>query len=196
MKTLHLALLFLCLIYGTAGFCNEAEKLGKCSIKYSHIPSAFPIDTCGHGGGDLPPGCGYILLKRPGTNCVVAIIKKTLETMSLNPIEEKLWNYGEIPRLENLTKTQAYYLWGQPTQKKESNETTYQLAPSFSNDPKSSFFLDVVFENDRIKTYRIRDCYRSFEWHSVKGGQALIAPALLFGILFASVFANRKNARA
>ncbi len=195
MRALQWALLLFCLVLGNPGFCNEAEKLSKCSIKYSHIPSAFPIDTCGHGAGELPTGYGYILLKRPGTNLFVAIIKKTPKTMLLNPIEGSLWNYGEMPRLENMTKTQADCLWGQPTSKKE-NEFAYQLAPSFSNDLKSSFFLDVVFENNRIKTYRIRDCYKSYDWHPVKGGQALIVPALLGGILFAIFFTNRRSSRS
>lgn len=197
MKAIYLALLLSYLTLSNPGFCNEneAEKLSKCSIKYSHVPSSLPIDTCGHGEGELPSGYGYILLKRHGTNLFVAVIKKTPKTLLLNPIEEKLWNYGEMPSLEKMTKIQADYLWGLPISKRDSNEFTYQLAPSFSNDPKSSFFIDVVFENDRLKTYRIRDSYKSFDWHLVNRGQALIAPALLSGILFAVFIRNRKRSR-
>lgn len=93
-------------------------------------------------------------LSRPGRSNCVAVCADGI----LNPVDE--FDYGPIPDLPDITKEQAQALWGPSLkiQKTKSDERTYKLIDR----NKQVFFLDVVFQNNRLAKYSVRNSESSF----------------------------------
>jgi hypothetical protein len=83
---------------------------------------------------------------------------------------DRIWrlDYGPIPLLSDISYAQAERLWGSDSESKsvKTNSRTYRLK-TFNNDKDPDFFLDLVFENDRIQKYRIRSTdLPDTNWHA------------------------------
>lgn len=93
------------------------------------------------------------MLTRPKESNAVAVVavNPNGETV-LNPVD---FSYGPIPALSSITMQQAHSLWAvesDDSSRLSFNKPTYLLKSKTGED----FFLDLVFENDHLKKYRVR----------------------------------------
>lgn len=108
-----------------------------------------------------------IYLRRPGGKYASAVIcSKKDGTVLLNP---EGFNYGPIPSLNKITKSQADLLWGSKNGKEViGNVVTYKLLPNFGYKTNKEVLLDIVFEDSKIKKYKIRSEFmKSLGWTEV-----------------------------
>jgi len=97
--------------------------------------------------------------------CCVAIVRVELSgKVSFNP---KGFDYGPIPALCDITRTQADELWATDGGKSvNGNFVTYKLG---SYQSKSDLFIDVVFHHDKVQKYRMRSkLLDSSQWYRVQ----------------------------
>lgn len=162
-------------------FYRQSNDLSKCNIRFEHYPF-FRINSnleptssnyCGLLNSPDPEIARLYrkrarlrFLKRLDDDRCVAVIEvlKNKPTI-LNPIWEypefsPMINYGPIPTVENMSIKQADVLWGQGSSKSNSfkNKRTYKLVSGhpLQGHKRAYYFIDLVFELNRIKKYRIR----------------------------------------
>lgn len=119
----------------------------------------------------------YLLSKPNGRN-TVAVLRVVFKNPTLNP-EWSDFDYGFIPPLSQLKISTADALWGiKNWTSVNSNvtrgqlERTYELRSTNMNETtisKKRFFLDAVFEDTKLKKYRVRSEDVSSEWQNVPG---------------------------
>ncbi len=110
-------------------------------------------------------------LQRLDDNRFVAVVQLNAECASiLNPVISDEIDYGPIPEIKEITANEAETLWG-PHVSDSDGITTYQLALGYSSKAvtKNPYFIDVQFDGERLKKYRIRNQEISVsEWVTVQ----------------------------
>lgn len=112
------------------------------------------------------------LYRLDSKNCV-AVVRFDTSGAELNPefINKELsLDYGSIPDLKNINKEQISKLWGAMLSSKNEYKTYQFVArPPFCKNKRSKYFIDVTFNEDRIKKYRVRsDEFEGAKWVSVQ----------------------------
>lgn len=155
----------------------------NCSIKRVVQPVPKPskrkiVTLAAEQSHDFSKTTKTYLLTKPNVRNFVAVLEVRFEKPTLNP-EWSNFDYGFIPPLWQMSISTADALWGvKDPESLNSNaargqlERTYELRSDNMNGmtiSKEKFFLDAVFEDAKLKRYRVRSEDVSSEWQVVPG---------------------------
>lgn len=155
----------------------------NCSIKRVVQPVPKPtkrkiVTLTAEQSHDFSKGTKTYLLSKPNGRNTVAVLWVVFKKPTLNP-ERSNFEYGFIPPLSQLKISTADALWGvkdrtsvKANAARGQVERTYELRSNNMNAMTIStekFFLDAVFEDAKLKRYRVRSEDVSSEWQVVPG---------------------------
>lgn len=124
-----------------------------------HVPPSPELKRVIAKGYSLAPGSfsrSEFLLK-PGNGNLLSVLRiESKERVTLNPVGA---DYGLLPDLEQMTRTQCEQLWGNSRRTPWVNTRTYSLL--LKNKPCS---LEVEFVHNRVNKYRLRGDELNTDW--------------------------------
>ncbi len=130
-------------------------------------------------------------LRRPGTDNIISTFKIGPGNVELNPRDSYQGiaaDYGPIPCIDKLSKTEADLLWGDgQNSDPKLNEKSYQLVSCDFNHPDKEAILDITFQDSHIKKYRLRMSDYESPWRTVRGGwsdQTILPLLVLLTVVF------------
>ena len=131
-------------------------------------------------------------LRRPGSKNIISRFKTGPRVSELNPRDSYqgiIADYGPIPTLELMTCREAESLWGDGKngELSQNYDKSFELVSNDYLSPDKAAFLDVSFENNHIKKYRLRTSSYQSPWHKV-GGEWSNLTILLLGSFLTAIF--------